>query len=166
MARHIKPDGKGRILELGPGTGFFTRALLRRGIPEEKLVLLERSPDSTILLQKSFPEAPVICGDAKDLVAILRPLAIQEFDEIVSGLPLNEMGGELRRVICGEAFKLLRLVGSFVQLSNLPRCSIPNNIITAHSAMKIYCGVALRNIPPRIRMAGSKALINIVQTGD
>ena len=148
MVRHIKADTHGRILELGPGTGSFTRALLKRGIPEENLVLLEQSPDFTTLLRNSFPKATVICGDAKDVVSILRPSGIEEFDEIVSGIPLNAMGGHLRRIICGEAFKLLRLGGSFVQASYLPRCSIPNNVITAYSAKKIYCGLALGNIPP------------------
>ena len=148
MVRHIKADTHGRILELGPGTGPFTRALLEKGVPEENLVLLEQSPDFTTLLRNSFPKATVICADAKDVVAILRPLGIEQFDEIVSGVPLNAMGGQLRRIICGEAFKLLRLGGSFAQVSYLPRCSIPNNIIATHSAKKIYCGVAMRNIPP------------------
>ena len=148
MVRHIRIDTHGHILELGPGTGSFTRALVRRGIPEEKLVLLERSPDFTTLLQNSFPEATIICGDAKDSRAIFRSLGIEEFDEIVSGVPLNAMGGELRRIICGEGFRLLRLGGSFVQVSYLPRCSIPKDVMAEHAAKKIYCGLALRNIPP------------------
>ena len=148
MVRHIKADTHGRILELGPGTGSFTRALLEKGVPEENLVLLEQSSDFTTHLRNSFPKATVICGDAKDVVAILRPLGIEEVNEIVSGIPLNAMGGRLRRIICDEAFKLLRLGGSFVQVSYLPRCSIPNNVMAAHSAKKIYCGLALGNIPP------------------
>ena len=148
MVRHIKADTHGRILELGPGTGPFTRALLKKGIPEEHLVLLEQSPEFSLFLRKSFPKATVICGDAKDVEGIVQPLGIEQFDEIVSGIPLNAMGGRLRRIICDEAFKLLRLGGSFVQVSYLPRCSIPNNVMAAHSAKKIYCGLALRNIPP------------------
>ena len=148
MVRHIKTDTHGRILELGPGTGSFTRALLKRGVPEENLVLLEKSSDFTTLLRNSFPKATVICGDATDVVAILRPLGIEAFDEIVSGIPLNAMATQLRRIICGEAFKLLRLGGSIVQVSYLPRCSIPNDIITSYSAKKIYCGLAIANIPP------------------
>ena len=148
MVRHIKSDTHGRILELGPGTGSFTRALLRRGIPEENLVLLEQSQEFTTLLKHSFPKATVICGDAKDLVAILRPLGFEEFNEIVSGLPLNAMGVGQRRIICDEGFKVLKRGGSFVQVSYLPRCSIPNTVIAAHSAERIYCGVTLGNIPP------------------
>jgi phosphatidylethanolamine/phosphatidyl-N-methylethanolamine N-methyltransferase len=148
MVRHINPDTDGRILELGPGTGSFTRALLRRGVPEETLVLVEQSPDFTAFLQNSFPKANVICGNAKNLSAILISLGIEEVDEIVSGIPLNAMGSALRQMICDQAFRILRVGGSFVQASYLPRCSIPNDRIAAHSANKIYCGTALRNIPP------------------
>ena len=88
MVRHIKPDTHGLILQLGPGTVSFTIALLRRGMPKEKLVLLEQSPDFTTLLRNSFPEATIICGDAKDVAATLRPFGIEEIDEIVSGIPL------------------------------------------------------------------------------
>ena len=148
MVQHINPDAHGHVLELGPGTGPFTRALVQRGIPEEKLVLLEQSPEFSELLRNSFPRATVICGDAKDVVAILEPLGITEFDEIVSGVPLNAMGSELRRIMCSESFKLLKSGGSFVQVSYLPRCSVPKSVVTAYSGKKIYCGVTLRNIPP------------------
>ena len=161
MVRHIKTDIHGKILELGPGTGSLTRALLKRGVPEENLVLLEQSPEFIPILRNSFPKATVICGDAKDMVDILRPLAIEEFNEIVSGVPLNAMGAQLRRIICGEAFKLLRLGGSFVQVSYLPRCSIPSDVIASYSAKRIYCGLALGNIPPAFVWRAEKTLIDV-----
>ena len=148
MVKHINPDIMGRILEIGSGTGPITRALLRIGIPEEKLVLVEQAPNFAKMLKDSFPNATVICGDAKDIIKTLQPLGIEEFDEIVSGVPLNAMGYDLRRIICNESFKLLKSGGSFVQVSYFPWCSIPKDILTAHSAKKIYCGIALRNIPP------------------
>ena len=159
MVRHIKADAHGRILELGPGTGSFNRALLKRGVPEKNLVLLEKSSDFSTLLQNSFPKATVICGDAKDVVSILRPLGIEVF---VSGIPLNAMAAQLRQIICSEAFKLLRLGGSIVQVSYLPRCSIPNNIIAAYSAKKIL-RFRYGQYSPSIRMARRKALISILQ---
>ena len=33
------------VIELGPGTGVFTRSLIARGIPEERLALIEYSRD-------------------------------------------------------------------------------------------------------------------------
>ena len=158
MVRHIDPNTHDRILELGPGTGSFTRALVRKGIPEENLVLLEQSPEFTAFLRDSFPHATVICGDAKDAVEISSYLGIEYFDQIVSGIPLNAMGIELRQAICEEGFKLLKPGGSFVQVSYLPRCSIPKNVITDQSAKKLYCGVALRNMPPAFVWRAQKTL--------
>ena len=148
MARHVNQDTPGYVLELGPGTGSFTKAILQRGIPEERLILLDQSPDFTSMLQEAFPRARVLCGDATDVVKILQSFDIHEVSEIISGIPLNAMGVRLRETICGEAFKLLKHRGSFAQVSYLPRCSIPNSIITKYHGQKIYSGIALRNLPP------------------
>ncbi|MFN3494862.1 MAG: phospholipid methyltransferase, partial [Hydrogenophaga sp.] len=42
--------GAGPVIELGPGTGAFTRSILARGVAERDLVLVERSPDFARLL--------------------------------------------------------------------------------------------------------------------
>ena len=148
MVKHINTNTNGPVLELGPGTGSFTRALLRQGISEKNLVLVEQSQKFTQLLKTLFPKATIICRDASQISQIASELEIKEFDEIVSGLPLNAMNDELRRLICNEGFRLLKPGGSFVQVSYLPRCSIPNAVISKHSAEKMYCGVTLSNIPP------------------
>ncbi|HYF53350.1 MAG TPA: hypothetical protein VEA41_03745, partial [Salinarimonas sp.] len=46
MTRGIGPC-TGPVVELGPGTGSFTRALLERGVAEADLVLVESEPDFT-----------------------------------------------------------------------------------------------------------------------
>ena len=148
MVEHIKPNIEGPILELGPGTGSFTRALVQRGIPENKLVLIEQSPEFTALLQKSFPTATVVSGNARNLQEIASELGIRTFHQIVSGLPLTAMGPTTRHDICDTALTMLEPGGSFVQVTYFPRCSIPRNVISAHKARQIYCGVTLRNAPP------------------
>jgi len=148
MVKHINPKTSGRILELGAGIGPFTNSLIKTGVPEEKLVVLEQSPEFTEILERDFPSANVICGDAKNLSGILATLEIEEVDEVVSGIPLNVMGGMLREIICDEAFKHLKRGGSFVQVSYLPRCPVPKNVIAKHAGKKIFCGITLRNIPP------------------
>ena len=148
MIRHINPATPGYILELGPGIGSFNRAILQRGIPEERLILLDQSPDFTELLLEAFPKARVLCGDATDVVKILQSFGVDEVSKIVSGAPLNAMEVGLRKTICEEAFKLLKPRGSFSQVSYLPIYSIPNSIVTRYHGQKIYSGIALRNIPP------------------
>ena len=70
MVEHINPKTGGPILELGAGIGPFTNSLIRRGVPAETLIVLEQSPEFTEILQRRFPSANVICGNAKNLSAI------------------------------------------------------------------------------------------------
>jgi len=163
MVKHIDPNTPGYVLELGPGTGSFTKALIERGIAEEKLILIEQSPEFVPLLQSNFPKSTVVLGDATRSVEILNCLGIKQCDEIVSGVPLNAMGTELRKSICTKGFKVLKPGGSFVQVSYLPRCSIPSDAIVSNNARKLFCGVALLNLPPAFVWRAQKNVSSTVR---
>src|SRR5437588_9537868 len=64
MARYVDPTIVGPVVELGPGTGPVTEALIAEGIESERLVLLEFNPTFCQLLRARFPAAPVVQGDA------------------------------------------------------------------------------------------------------
>ena len=75
------------IIELGPGTGVFTRSLIARGIPEDQLALIEYSGDFARRLTRGFPRAHVLRMDA----ARLRDVELFDGERagaVVSGLPL------------------------------------------------------------------------------
>ncbi|GLQ39893.1 SAM-dependent methyltransferase [Rhizobium albus] len=76
------------VLELGPGTGVVTKAILERGVSPNKLVCVEYSDDFVSHVRRLFPGVNVIQGDAFDLDSTLGPLADQTFDCVVSGIPL------------------------------------------------------------------------------
>ena len=67
MVNHATIDPSGWTLEIGPGTGAVTEVLIERGVPPERLVCLEYDADFCRLLQKRFPTANVIQGDALKL---------------------------------------------------------------------------------------------------
>ncbi len=52
--RHRSASGL-PVLELGPGTGVITRAILERGVPPEHLYAVEYSPDFVRHLRGAFP---------------------------------------------------------------------------------------------------------------
>ena len=52
------------MIELGPGTGAVTKALVERGIDPSRLVLVEFNPTFCRLLRTRYPDATVIQGDA------------------------------------------------------------------------------------------------------
>ena len=59
MAAEIDPAADGPVVELGPGTGVVTRALLDRGIPEDRLILIELNPSFADHVRRMFPQATV-----------------------------------------------------------------------------------------------------------
>jgi phosphatidylethanolamine/phosphatidyl-N-methylethanolamine N-methyltransferase len=76
----------GPVLELGPGTGVFTEALLERGVRESDLTLIEYGSDFMRLLQARFPKARVLWMDAAWMASY--DLFEQPLGAVVSGLPL------------------------------------------------------------------------------
>ncbi|HKB95851.1 MAG TPA: methyltransferase domain-containing protein [Rhizomicrobium sp.] len=87
IARQVDPSA-GPVLEIGPGTGVVSEAILARGVPPERLTLLEYDEDMAQHLAARFPRAHVIHGDAFDLDRSLGPRYSAPFTAIVSGVPL------------------------------------------------------------------------------
>ena len=90
MARWLPRDRESFVLELGPGTGAVTDALLKQGLREDRLVAIEKNPTLARRLQKKFPRAHIIAGDAWELDQLLRdcPLPIASVGAVISSLPL------------------------------------------------------------------------------
>jgi phosphatidylethanolamine/phosphatidyl-N-methylethanolamine N-methyltransferase len=116
MAAQI-PSSASRVLELGPGTGPMTQAILRRGIASENLFLVEKNPNFAALMQARFPSVHCITGDATELDRILPPPIVGEIDAVISGLPLLSMRRETRRAIVQQSFAVMRPGGVFVQFT-------------------------------------------------
>ncbi|HEX7619027.1 MAG TPA: rRNA adenine N-6-methyltransferase family protein, partial [Verrucomicrobiae bacterium] len=72
MARWLPANPESYVLELGPGTGAVTAALLKRGLREDRLVAIENNPKLASLLRERFPRANIITGDAWQLDELLR----------------------------------------------------------------------------------------------
>src|SRR5258708_39837432 len=89
MTKEILPSD-GLVLELGGGTGAFTRALLARGIREGDLTIVEFGSGFARILRERFPEARVLQMNAAQLANDdLFPGAT--VGAVVSGLPLLSM---------------------------------------------------------------------------
>jgi phosphatidylethanolamine/phosphatidyl-N-methylethanolamine N-methyltransferase len=118
MARYVDPRVPGPVIELGPGTGPVTEALLDRGVPEERLVLVEFNPTFCQLLRARFPKATVHQADA---YAALRRHQINGGDTpasaVVSGLPLFTKPLKTRARLLRDAFAILRSGAPFIQFT-------------------------------------------------
>lgn len=146
MTAEIFP-ADGQVLELGAGTGVFTRALLARGIAERDLTLVEYGSDFAQVLQQRFPHARVLQMDAARLGSRdLFPSAM--VNAVVSGLPLLSMPPRKVMAILTGAFRYLRPGGGFYQFTYGPRCPVPRPILDRLGLKARRIGGTFRNLPP------------------
>ena len=88
VAQYVDPHASAPVIELGPGTGAITDALLGRGVAEKRLVLVEFDPGFCALLRERFPRATVVQGDAYALSTTLAGHLTEKAIALVSSLPL------------------------------------------------------------------------------
>jgi phosphatidylethanolamine/phosphatidyl-N-methylethanolamine N-methyltransferase len=117
MAKAVGPVGDGLVVELGPGTGPVTRALIAQGVDQEQLVLVEFETEFCRLLRQRFPGARVVQGDAFALRRTLAELADRPIRAVVSSLPLLNQPSARRAALVEDAFALMAPGGVFVQFS-------------------------------------------------
>jgi len=131
------------VLELGPGTGVFTRALIRRGVVEDSLVLAEFDAGFAQLLETRFSKARVLCTDAARL-----PPDVASVGAVISALPLSSM--PLRQVyaILTAAFHRLPAKGAFYQVTYRRNCPVPRRLLDRLGLKATRIGGTMRNIPP------------------
>lgn len=146
MTSEIGAD-TGQVLELGPGTGVFTRALLSRGVEQSGLTLIEYGPEFIAQLKERFPSARVMQMDAARL-ACAPTIAGERFGAVVSGLPLLSMSPRKITSILSGAFTLLRPGGAFYQFTYGPRCPVPRPILDRLGLKAVRIGGTMFNVPP------------------
>jgi phosphatidylethanolamine/phosphatidyl-N-methylethanolamine N-methyltransferase len=117
MARYVDPESNGPVIELGPGTGPVTEALVQRGIDPKRLILVEFNPDFCRLLRMRYPAATVVQGDAYKLRRLLETVLRKPAAAVVSGLPLVTKPLRTRLRLISDAMSLLAPDAPFVQFT-------------------------------------------------
>lgn len=135
------------IIELGPGTGVFTRALLDRGLRQEDLTLIEYQSEFVRLLKRRFPKARVLSMDAAAL-HLNELFQNAPVGAVVSGLPLLNMSPRKSIAILAGSFSYLRPGGAFYQFTYGPRCPVPGSCLDRLGLHATRVGRALLNVPP------------------
>lgn len=144
IAAQVDPARGGLVLELGPGTGIVTEALIERGIAEDRIIAIEYDREFTEVVAKKFPKARILRGDAFDFVRTLGSVLDQPFAAIVSGLPLLNHPPAKRRSLIESALEHLQPGAPYIQFSygtNPPIPAAPR--YTVKRAALIW-----KNLPP------------------
>jgi phosphatidylethanolamine/phosphatidyl-N-methylethanolamine N-methyltransferase len=145
MARYVDPNSTGPVIELGPGTGPVTEALVEHGVDPARLVLVEFNPDFCRLLRTRYPEATVVQGDAYRLRRLLETTLREPAAAMVSGLPLMTKPLRTRLRLIADAMTLLQPAAPFIQFTYAMMPPIPKELsgITAEPSNLIWL-----NFPP------------------
>ncbi|KQO68648.1 MULTISPECIES: rRNA adenine N-6-methyltransferase family protein [unclassified Methylobacterium] len=117
MASYVDPRITGPVIELGPGTGPVTEALIRRGVEQERLILVEYNPDFCKLLQKRFPRATILRGDAYNIRETFGTMLAEKAAAMVSSLPLFTKPLEQRLDLLNAAHEMMHPSAPFVQFT-------------------------------------------------
>jgi phospholipid N-methyltransferase len=139
-ARHAR-----LLVELGPGTGGTTRALLRALPSDAKLLAIELEPRfAAILREMNDPRLLVHEGSAEQLPDALRAHGLAAPDTVISGIPFSTMDAAVGRRIAKTIYGALDAGGRFVAYQ------VRGNV---HDVARPFFGraqvdVELRNIPP------------------
>lgn len=137
----------GPVVELGPGTGVFTAALLRRGIPPAQIAVIEASESFAAALARRFPQVAVIHDDAA------RIRHVSPFDPggaglIICGLPLLSMpAAKVLRIVAG-CMTVLKQDGELRLFTYGHRCPIPPSMLARLSLVTRRRTFIPLNMPP------------------
>jgi len=145
------PARSQRVVELGAGTGVFTRALLDSNIPPDKLLVVELNAELHEYLRQQFPLVRVVNGDACDLKDIAMKqgfLTTGLADAVISGLGLLSMPRSLQKSIVEAAMSVLRPDGCFIQFTYGPKSPVPRDLVDELGLSVRRGGFAWRNVPP------------------
>ena len=145
MAQYVDADSSGPVVELGPGTGAITNALIEHGIDQKRLVLVEYNPGFCALLRDRYPLATVVQGDAYTLRDSLWDVLSVPASAIVSGLPLVTKPMLTRLKLIRDAFAALAPGAPFVQFTYSVAPPIPKSLpgVSTEASERIWM-----NLPP------------------
>ena len=133
------------VLELGPGTGVITRAILDKGVKPENIVSVEYSSDFVRHLRGKYPGVNFINGDAFSLAETLENYRGQKFDCVISGIPLLNFPMHQRVKLIEDLLKLVPVGRPIVQFSYGPVSPV---VARPDSYTIKHFDFIMRNIPP------------------
>jgi len=145
MAQYVAIDSSEPVVELGPGTGAITSALIEHGVDQKRLVLVEYNPGFCALLRDRYPHAKVVQGDAYALRDSLWNMLSAPASAVVSGLPLVTKPMLTRLKLIRDAFVALAPGAPFVQFTYSVAPPIPKSLpgVSTEASERIWM-----NLPP------------------
>lgn len=153
MVGALEPGRPQVVVELGPGTGAFTEAIIDRLRPGDRLLAIELEPDFVRQLGERFPALDCACASATELVALARARNFAAIDHIVSGLPFASLPAATSRDVLDAIHRVLRPGGTFTTFQYVHAYALPRAVnfrreVGARLRDPVSRSLVLWNIPP------------------
>jgi phospholipid N-methyltransferase len=144
---HCADVGRARlVVELGPGTGGSTRAMLRAMRPDATLLAIEIHPGFVRLLRRTIDDPRLVVheGSATDLEKILVQHGLGAPDVVFSGIPFSQIPEAVGLGILRAVDAALAEGGRFVAYQARDRVEKLGRRVFGRPKVQLE----LRNVPP------------------
>lgn len=134
------------IVELGPGTGVFTRKIVKK-LPDDVFFLVfELNEEFYLQLKKEFnqPNVVIIHDSADQILKYLKEYNFVSADIIISSLPFANFDESLRSSILSKVYETLHEDGKFIQF----QYSLQSKKALKSLFKEVKIGFTALNIPP------------------
>jgi phospholipid N-methyltransferase len=155
MVRGLDLARARRVVELGPGTGALTGAIVDRLGPDTDFLAVDIEPAFIDALQKRWPSVQCVCASAERLHTLVTDRGMCPVDHIVSGLPFVSLPPAMTRQILANVARVLRPNGTFTTFQYLHSSQLPSAIDFRRRMSALLGGrpeirVVMRNVPPAL----------------
>ena len=133
------------VLEVGPGTGTITKAILARGVAPENLYAVEFSEDFAFGLRCAFPCVNIMHGDIFALDELLGSKRGLIFDCVISAIPLLNFPLARRIAYVEDMLNRIPPGRPVIQVTYSPVSPVPPR---SGSFAVERADFILRNVPP------------------
>ena len=143
------------VVELGAGTGPFTREILSQIGPETLFMAIELDEQSVATLRRQFPDAIIHHESASNLQECLARHGRQRADYILSGLPWGSLPVAVADTILDAVFASLEPGGTFATFSYVHSQMLPGIRRFRSRVMQQFASVSTspvvwNNVPPAV----------------
>jgi len=153
MVRHIPLTATSRIVELGPGTGVFTREVIDRLPAGGRFLAVDINAQFCAELRHRWPSLDCEHGSAADLPAIIAARGWAGVDHMLSGLPFASLPAALSHAILAAVKATLTPGGTFTTFQYIhayptPPAAAFRRDMDAHFGPMLARRAVFRNLPP------------------